>query len=143
MIYDQKEIISIFVKKTLPFIAVVYMLLLLTTNKNLFTINLIILTPLLVSKLFVAIKNKEQPSINEWCKSGLKTIATISLLYLFINWMGAYGLLGFILVILLLAAWRIYKSWELFMGGMRSIEMRIFGRTLDRKKKNDMERERE
>ena len=64
-------------------------------------------------------------------KKYLKSILIFLALGLIIRRLGAYGVVGFIAIVLFLAAYKIFRSWDLFMGTMRSLESLIWGRELD------------
>lgn len=66
-------------------------------------------------------------------KSLLKMYLIITIIY-FLSWLlGPWGFFGTLLIILLLAAYRIFTSWQEFVNGLRDIETQIWGRPLDRK----------
>lgn len=85
-------------------------LILIIPNKNLITFNLAVLIPILLVKLL-----GEKPVFKEYLKVIITTICYVTIIYYLVTWLGAYGVLGLILIIGLFVAWRIYKGWSLFM----------------------------
>lgn len=90
-------------------IIIIYIGLVLLPYKNVFSINALILTIALGFKLC-----KEKPNIKEWCLTIIKTIAFVTSFFFMIRWLGTYGLLGAILIILIFVAYRIVIGWKLY-----------------------------
>ena len=73
------------------------------------SVFLSVLVWLLVFKLFSGV-----PVFSEWVSSVVKTFLIVGFFYFVILWLGGFGLLGVVCILLLLAGWRIYQSWSLF-----------------------------
>jgi hypothetical protein len=96
-------------------IALIILTLTLLPNINLLTFILTIVVYQFGFKLIIAIHSSEKPSFKDWIVVSLpKTIVLTSLFVVSISVLGLYGLLGIILILVLLAAWRIAASWKLF-----------------------------
>lgn len=83
--------------------------------------------------VYRVIRKKEAWSIGKFIKTILKTSATMLLILYLIRWLGAYGIIGFILIIFILAGWRIIRNKKMYMDGLRNIESMIWGKPLDKK----------
>lgn len=83
--------------------------LLLYIYRSWLTIVLTMLVVNLVFKLF-----KEVPEPKEWLRSIIITVVVVSVFYWLVYWLGAYGLVGSIVILFLFAGWRIYEGWFLF-----------------------------
>ena len=64
----------------------------------------------------------------------VKTAAISTALYFFIRWLGGYGVLGFILIVLGVSAFKLWIARDYFLKKIREIEIIIWGKTNDRKK---------
>ena len=78
-------------------------------------------------------------------KDSLRTTLWVAALLLSLHFFGLWmGFLGVLIVIIVLAGVRIYKGRKLYMDGMRNIEKKIWGQSLDkenwRKKQNEKEK---
>lgn len=130
--FDEKSIIKGFVFNTLPLLFTIILLIKMLGVFNIYTYNLAVLVPLLIGKLIGSIKEKQKPLFIEWVKSIGQIVLMVSLFFYLIRWLGNYGVLGFIILIFIFVAYRLYRSWSVYMEGMRSIEVRLFGKTLDK-----------
>lgn len=65
-------------------------------------------------------------------KTTLKTLLFIIGAAIAINFFEVYGLVGFIIFLLILVLYRLIKSRESLMTGIRNMETMIFGKPLDR-----------
>jgi len=66
----------------------------------------------------------------------IKSLITIGRTAIFISLFKLFGLMGaggFVLMIVLFSAWKIYTGRGIFMEGVRDIETRLWGRPLDKK----------
>jgi hypothetical protein len=83
--------------------------LLLFVERNLITILLTIISVNLSFKLF-----EGKPIIKEWFNAIFWAVVIVSFIYLVVYWLGAYGLIGSLLIVSALAGYRIYLGWSLF-----------------------------
>lgn len=81
---------------------------------NLVSVVLILITWSVIFRLIQEAWDHKTPVLKEWINSILLTGGVTAIFYLLINFLGAFGILGLIGIITLLAAWRIYKSWNAF-----------------------------
>jgi len=95
------------------------------------TINLLSGSSILIY-LISSIKNKELKTF-KFIKLCITTYISILLIVSAIKWLGAYGIIGFVLIVIFFGAYKIYKQRKFFMEGMREIETMIFGKSLDKK----------
>jgi hypothetical protein len=75
---------------------------------------------------------KREFKFNEAIKFYIKIYISLLVIIYTISWLGAKGLVGFFIVIILISAYRIIKGNKLYMQGMREIETMIFGKSLDK-----------
>jgi len=81
---------------------------------NIISITLSVLVWTLYFKLLSEIEEDEKPTPVSWLKTILFTSSvTVGLLLLFV-WLGGFGIIGLVLIILGLAAWRIKSNWRLY-----------------------------
>jgi hypothetical protein len=92
----------------------IYIVLLTLPSRNIISINLTIITIILMYKLYNNINNKQTPKPLEWIKTTLTTSAWTTGFIILYTLLGGYGLIGFISIIIILVAWRIIKGWKLF-----------------------------
>ena len=98
------------------------------------TINILFAVPcILYTRKFI--KQKELTLIKYFLKL-VSTYLQIFLLVGFIRLFGKYGVLGFVIIILGLVIYKIWKQWDFFINGIREIETMIFGKPLDKKNWN-------
>jgi amino acid transporter len=94
-------------------ISIIYLVLLLIPNKNLVSINLAILAPVLLYKLW-----ERKPELKDWAKAIIITICWTSgfliLFQLLYQLSGLWGIFGLIITLILIIAFRIIKGWKLF-----------------------------
>lgn len=81
---------------------------------NVFGFVSIILVIITSYKLYRYVVTDTKPEIKKLVKSLLITVITATTIYYLYHWLGGYGLIGFLVLVLLFAAWRIYKGWALF-----------------------------
>ena len=89
--------------------SIMIVVLLLFVERNLITIILSIVSVNLVFKLF-----NGKPVFRDWFNSVFYAVLIVSLIYLVVWLFGSYGLLASLLIVLLLAGYRIYLGWSLF-----------------------------
>ena len=65
----------------------------------------------------------------------LKQTVLVIILYYLIQWLGKYGLLGYLILILSIATIKIYLSRKLYLRGLRTIENQIWGSSADERRK--------
>jgi len=95
--------------KPMVLIAIIYTGLFLLPNKNVYSIISLILSVVLLYKLF-----SSPPEMSEWLKTIVRVIVFTTIIYYSIMWLGAYGIIGFILIIVLLSAYKIAMGWKLY-----------------------------
>lgn len=101
--------------------------------RGLFFFLLAILIPfiikdIIISKSFIFIFSKK------YFISLLKTAAISTGLYFFIRWLGGYGLLGVIIIVLGVSGYKLWSGRAYFMEKIREIEIIIWGKTNDKRK---------
>lgn len=114
-------VISSFVKEMgkkmmLPAImlAIIYIALAFLPKKSLLTINLTILTVVLANKLITSLLLKKKPIIKDWIKTIISVVTFVTIFYYLIRFLGGYGVIGLIIIILLFVTYRIIKGWKLY-----------------------------
>lgn len=100
--------------KPMIIITVLYTLLIWLPKKNILSINLAIISVVLVAKLTGSIYNRSDPKVWDWAKTIFKTVVFVSIMYYSLVWLGGYGLVGFLIIILLFVAYRLVKGWKLY-----------------------------
>lgn len=127
--FSNKEIINM---AAYPFTIAALLIVLARLFKPQGLFNYLILFIVIYAPLESFVKNKNLLS-KEWLLKTFKLLLLLSFFYLIINWLGTYGLVGLIIIVLGFATYRIYKGRVYFMQGMRSIEEKLFGKPLDKK----------
>lgn len=87
-----------------------------------------ILKDLFFAKKFLAIFTKK------YFFSIIKTLIISSLLYYSIRWLGNYGWLGLIIIVLGVSGYKLWSGRSYFINKIREIEIMIWGKTNDRPK---------
>jgi len=74
-------------------------------------------------------------------KKYIISMVVLSIIFTIISYSVVWGVWGFILVVLALAAYKIIRGRKMFMDGIRQVETQMFGETLDKKQcsKNETE----
>lgn len=81
---------------------------------NVVSITLSVLVWTLYFKLLREVEEGEKPMLVYWLRTILFTSGiTVGLLLLFV-WLGGFGIIGLILILISLAAWRIISNWKLY-----------------------------
>jgi len=62
-----------------------------------------------------------------------KLLLILLVLYYVVRWLGSYGWVGLLIMVLGFAAYKIIRGKKFFMEGVRDIEKRIWGKSLDKK----------
>lgn len=65
-------------------------------------------------------------------KALLQTYVIVTIIYLLSWFLGGWGFFGSLLIILFIAAYKIFVNWKEFIKGLRDIETGIWGRPLER-----------
>jgi hypothetical protein len=68
------------------------------------------------------------PTLKEKAYNYLKTFMILSLFTLSILFLGAYGVIGFILTVIGIAAYKIYLSRDLFFNTIQSVSKKIMNK---------------
>jgi len=66
-------------------------------------------------------------------KKYIISMVVLSIIFTIISYSVVWGVWGFILVVLALAAYKIIRGRKMFMDGIRQVETQMFGETLDKK----------
>jgi predicted membrane protein len=90
-------------------IIVIYFCLATIPNKNLVSINLCVIIPIMLYKIY----NKNL-NIKDWTKTILITIAFTTAFIILYRFLGTFGMIGIILTLIILISWRIIKGWKLY-----------------------------
>lgn len=128
-----------FVKKNLKDVIkyIIYIVLVVTIitmlHPSTFGTILIMLGLSLVLYIYSKIKTKEF-CLKDLIKFIISTFITLCIILYTIKWLGTYGVIGFIFIIILLVAYRLIKQKEQYMEGLKEIETMIFGKPLDKDK---------
>lgn len=109
---------------SLLFLGSIYIIYGLLSVQNLFTMGLTILG--------ISLFKDSLPTLIKNIKKYVKSIIILTILFSIINYSVKYGLIGFIVITLAIAGWRLWSGRDTYMKGIRNIEKRIFGRPLDR-----------
>jgi len=84
------------------------------------------------STLYKDLRLKTAPKVRDYIKKGLVSGLLITIFYYGAWLLGFYALLGALLFIVILAAYRLYKNRDMYFRGMRAIEKEVFGISLDK-----------
>lgn len=118
---DNKYILKLALPSII-FLVIYYILYTFLAKKSIFSMVFLLLFMLMFKDFWqILLKN---------AKNYTKILTTVLILLLIIKFLGLYGIIGFILIILLIAGYRIYKSWQIFTGAMQTIETMIWGKPL-------------
>jgi len=117
---------------TIIYIAIFLSILSVTAKKGVMTVCFIMFFMMLFKDSWsVIVKNSKKYLIG---------FATIYIMVSLMMYSLKYGIIGFILMVLILAAYKMFKGRSTMMEGMRNIETKIFGKSLDKEEwKNDKE----
>ena len=116
--------------------SILIVVLLLFVERNLITIILSVVCVNLLFKLFDG-----KPVVRDWFNSVFWAVVIVSSIYLIVFWLGAYGLVGSVLIVLLLAGYKIYLGWDAFDKVTTWGAERLIGKhnkNFDLKEKEDM-----
>lgn len=95
--------------KQIVLVAIIYIVIALIPGKNLVSINLSVIVPVLLYKLYVG-----KPVFKDWVKTIVVTAFFVNGFFFLISYLGALGLIGFIIIIIIFVAWRLWKGRKLF-----------------------------
>jgi hypothetical protein len=95
-------------------VAIIYIVLILLPNRNIISINLAIITLILMYKLYNNINQHQNPKPFDWLKTTLTTASWVTAFIIIYSLLGKLGIIGAIILIIILVAWRIIKGWKLF-----------------------------
>lgn len=90
-------------------VMLIYILIAIIPGKNIYSITLSVLIPILLYKIYT-----KKPSLSDWAKTILITICVTIGFYILLAFLGGFGLVGFIIIIIGLVVWRIIKGWKLY-----------------------------
>jgi hypothetical protein len=99
-----------YLKKPIIIFLVTIIGLLMLPNKNLISITLYIILVALINDF----TNYKRPNIKRWIRITSKTITYLVIIYLILTLLGGWGIISLIMIVLLLAAWRIKTNWTLY-----------------------------
>ena len=123
-----KEIIKK-TKKPLTYVGLFLLFYNLLSIHNIFTIIC------LVFGLNIIIDNWD--GIVEKSQGYVKAAIVLSIILYVMQLLGAYGVIGFIISIVLLVVYKLYKGKDMYLSGMRNIEEKIWGKPLDKENWKD------
>lgn len=89
----------------------IFLSLLFLPNKNFISVVLCVLVWVLIFELFTS---PVSPELRRWFSLILRTSLWVAIPLLIYSWLGAYGLLGAILIILILVGYIIFSNWKLY-----------------------------
>jgi hypothetical protein len=95
-------------------IITMYIIIILLPNKNIVSLTLAVLCPVLLYKLNNEMNNKTKPKILDWTKTILITSSWIIIFTVLYGLMGGLGIIGAAALIIIIVAWRIIKGWKLY-----------------------------
>lgn len=95
-------------------------------HKNILTINLSILVWVMTNTLYNDIYYHQRPSLKRWFSTATKTAITTTVFLTIFYWLGGWGMFGIAVIILLMAAYRIYTGWHLYNYTTRWMAERLF-----------------
>ena len=118
------------IKRKIPFVVLIIGLMIFrpALHWTLLTISLFILG----NALYYSWKNKEPVKWYNVVQSIIQIILYILLIRFLFQWLGVYGYIGLIVVILIIAAVLLYRQRKNFMKILRFFEKQLFGKSLDR-----------
>lgn len=90
--------------------AVIYIVVLTLPNRNIISINLSIIIPILMYKIY----NRQKPILKDWIKTIMVTAGWTTGIILIYKLLGGLGIIGGILIIIIFVTWRIWKGRKLF-----------------------------
>lgn len=94
--------------KQIALVAVIYIVMALLPSKNIISLNLSVIIPILLYKAY-----SEKPVLKDWVRTILMTAAWITGFFLLISFLGLLGIIGFIIIMALLIGWRLWKGRKL------------------------------
>lgn len=103
------ETIYLLLGKQILQLILIAILIVLLPNKNIFSINLAIWLVIFGFKIF-----NEKPDVKIWFQETIKLIAFTTIVIYAYYYAGYFGFIGLLIVIIMLAAWRIKINYELF-----------------------------
>jgi len=127
----QKEMLKQVVP-SLVFIVLFFTVYAFIPGKGLLVIISLMLSMVLCSNLLKDIRKKDNPSPKAYAKNTIILIVIISVFYYVSKFLGAYGLLGTLALILLFVFYKLYRRKMVFLNGMREVEKQMFGKSLDK-----------
>ena len=119
---------------SIVFFASIYIIYSLLSKSGIFSLILTI--------LFVSMAKDFWPVLKDNAKKYVKSMVIISSIILISMYFMKWGVIGFLIVVLLLAGWKLWRGREMYVDGMRNIETQIWGEPLDKVKqcsKNETE----
>ena len=78
---------------------------------NVWSVVFNVLSWMLLFKLF---DFSETPEFKEWVRSIVFTLLIVLAFFYLVLWLGGFGILGVILILCLIAGYRIFVNWKLF-----------------------------
>jgi len=125
---------SILIKssKSILFYVLMYIIYQHLTIRNPFTLTLTILVMIMFKDFWNVLKQNAFKYV--------KSVAFITVIILLSLYSLRWGVFGYIIMVLLLVGYKLWKGRELYMSGIRDIETQLFGEPLDVvKQKNETE----
>ncbi len=117
--------------KSILFFGSIYITYSLLRIRTFFSLLLVILGVMILVDFWPILKE------NSW--KYVKGLVVIAILFQVIMYSAKFGIIGFLVIVLGMAVYRMYRGRKMMMEGIRNIEKRLFGHTLDKevRGKND------
>jgi len=112
-------------------LGILILILWLVPNKDVFTVTSIVLLVFTAADLIT--KPMSEILSKRYLKSRVILILIIVGLYYLNAWLGKYGWIGLVVIVLLLVAYRLIASRKKYVDSMRTIETQMFGKPLEKK----------
>lgn len=90
---------------------------------------LLLLVAILMFKLWKDAHNYKAPILSEWWRVIWSTSLIVSILWYANRWLGGYGLLGLVVLVVGLALWRVWKGRKLYNSFTKWSADRLKGKT--------------
>lgn len=117
------------IRKSIYFLLILYITYIFVAKKGVVSI--------ILWSFFVIILIDVLPLLVEHGKRYIKTLVTISILFSLIYYLGQYGFIGGLLIVLLIVVYKLITGRKQYMASIRHIETKIWGKPLDKKEWKD------
>lgn len=123
----QKEVLKSAVPSLL-LVAAYFVVINLLPTSNVYTNALALLSLVYGYSLFRSIRDHKKPFIKDY----IITLVVVVCLYTAGYFLGAYGIIGTVLMVLGVVVYKLLRKRSEFMKGIREVETMMFGSTLDK-----------